>query len=91
MLIFQQGLNRPYFLIMIIQLKGGTHAALSKANPILADREIMAEVDTGKIKIGDGKMEWNSLPYSGGIERPLGNDGKFYAMKNGEWVEISND
>ena len=75
---------------MIVQLRGGTHAALNKANPVPADREIMVEADTGKIKIGDGRTVWNSLPYSGGIEKPA-DDGKFYAMKNGEWVELKND
>ena len=76
---------------MIIQLRGGTYAALNKANPVPADREIMVEADTVKIKIGDGRTKWNSLPYSGGIEAPPDNDGKFYAMKDGGWVEISND
>ena len=74
-----------------IQLHGGTAANLTTANPLSARREIVVEVDTGRIKVGDGIRKWNELPYLGGIERPLGNDGKFYAMKNGEWVEISND
>ena len=76
---------------MIIQVRGGTHAALNSVNPVLADREIMVETDTGKIKIGDGRTKWSSLPYSGGIEVPPADDGKFYAMKNGGWVEIKND
>lgn len=34
-----------------------------KANPVLLRGEIGFEEDNGKIKIGDGKTRWNSLPY----------------------------
>lgn len=50
----------------VIQLRGGTADALSEVNPLLERREIMCEVDTGRIKVGDGTHTWNDLPYSGG-------------------------
>ena len=50
----------------VIQLRGGTALALSTENPLLARREIVVEVDTGKIKIGNGTDSWNALPYVGG-------------------------
>jgi hyaluronoglucosaminidase len=34
------------------------------ANTILDELEIARETDTDKFKIGDGKTEWNYLPYS---------------------------
>lgn len=34
------------------------------ANPILAEREIGYESNTGQYKIGDGTTSWNSLPYA---------------------------
>lgn len=50
----------------VIQLRGGTAAVLAAENPLLARREIVVEVDTGKIKIGNGTDSWNALPYVGG-------------------------
>ena len=49
-----------------VSLRGGTAEALSTENPYVARREIVVEVDTGKIKIGNGTNQYNSLPYSGG-------------------------
>lgn len=49
----------------VIQLRGGTAAALSAENPILACREVAVEYDTGKAKVGNGTDDWNSLPYVG--------------------------
>ena len=68
-----------------IQLRGGTYAALSSQNPFLAVREIMIEIDTGKIKVGDGLTYWNSLPYV--APAMPGNDNKVYVLKNGAYVE----
>ena len=48
------------------QLRGGTAADWTAANPVLASREPGAETDTGKLKIGDGSTAWSSLPYVGG-------------------------
>ena len=72
----------------VIQLRGGLSSVLKKVNPLPARRELMVEIDTGKIKVGDGTHRWNELTYSGnGISVPP-NDGKVYSMKNGAWIEV---
>ena len=48
-----------------IQIKRGTAAALTSANPALAAGEPCIESDTGGLKIGDGATAWNSLAYAG--------------------------
>ena len=72
-----------------IKLRGGTYTALSTANPLLAAREIMVEVDTGKIKVGDGVHNWNDLSYAGGGMDWPENDDKVYVIKNGAFVEVT--
>lgn len=49
----------------LIQIRKGTAAQWTAANPILAEGELGLETDTGKIKGGNGTDTWNSLPYSG--------------------------
>jgi len=46
-----------------IQLRRGTAAQWTSANTLLAQGEIGLEYDTGKIKVGDGTLAWNSLAY----------------------------
>lgn len=46
-----------------IQLRRGTAAEWSSANPILADGEEGHETNTGKRKIGNGTQAWNDLSY----------------------------
>lgn len=46
-----------------IQQCAGTAAALAATNPVVPDRQIVVETDTGRTKIGDGTTAWNSLPY----------------------------
>lgn len=48
-----------------IQNKTGTAAAWTSANPILAKGEIGVEIDTAKMKVGDGVTVYNNLPYLG--------------------------
>jgi hypothetical protein len=48
----------------LIQLRGGTAAAWTAANPILAEREMGIETDTWLYKIGDGVTNWVSLAYT---------------------------
>jgi hypothetical protein len=50
-----------------IQLRRGSAQEWSNVNPTLALGELGIEIDTGRIKIGDGVTTWNSLKY----ERPL--------------------
>jgi hypothetical protein len=47
----------------IIQVRGGTAAGAVSTNPILAQKELGYETDTGKLKIGDGATAYTSLPY----------------------------
>jgi hypothetical protein len=48
----------------LIQIRSGTAAAWSSANPILAAGEPGLESDTGKEKRGDGATAWTSLAYT---------------------------
>lgn len=48
---------------VVIQLKRGTAAAWTAANPVLADGELGRETDTGLYKFGDGVTAWNARPY----------------------------
>lgn len=50
----------------IFQLRRGTAAEWTSANPVLASGEQGYETDTRKIKIGDGTSAWNALPYFAG-------------------------
>jgi hypothetical protein len=47
-----------------IQIRRGTAASWTSANPTLASGEFGYETDTGKAKIGNGSTAWNSLAYS---------------------------
>ena len=46
-----------------IQVRRGTAAQWTSANPTLAAGEIGLESDTRKIKFGDGSTAWSSLNY----------------------------
>lgn len=46
-----------------IQLRRGTAAAWTAANPTLAQGEFGVETDTYKLKLGNGSSAWNSLGY----------------------------
>lgn len=48
----------------LIQLRRGTAAAWTSANPTLSTGEIGFESDTGKFKVGSASTAWNSLAYS---------------------------
>lgn len=47
-----------------IQLRRGTSAQWTAANPVLADGEMGFETDSGKIKIGNGIVAWTQLQYA---------------------------
>lgn len=55
----------------LIQMRRGTAAQWTAANPILELAEIGIETDTDQFKIGDGTTEWDNLSY-GGIQGPTG-------------------
>jgi hypothetical protein len=46
-----------------LQLRKGTAAQWTSANPVLLSGEVGYETDTGKQKIGDGATAWASLAY----------------------------
>ena len=48
-----------------IQLRRGTAAQWTAANPTLAQGELAMETDTYKFKVGTGSTAWNSLSYGG--------------------------
>lgn len=47
------------------QLRRGKSSAWTKNNPLLAAGEPGYELDTHKVKIGDGTSYWKDLPYIG--------------------------
>ena len=49
-----------------IQIRRDQSSRWSSINPLLADGEMGVELDTLKIKIGDGARNWNALPYVAG-------------------------
>ena len=46
-----------------IQLRGDSAANWTSVNPVLNQREVGVETDTGKAKVGDGVTAWASLAY----------------------------
>jgi len=50
-----------------IQFRRGTTAQWVSANPILGSGEMGYEINTRKIKIGDGALAWNDLEYVSGL------------------------
>lgn len=49
-----------------IQLRSGTAAEWTSANPVLLRGEAGVETDTYKFKVGNGTLAWNALPYASG-------------------------
>jgi hypothetical protein len=47
-----------------IQIRRNSSSCWSNINPILLSGEFGYEIDTGKIKVGNGIDNWNDLPYS---------------------------
>lgn len=54
-----------------IQLRNDAAATWVEKNPVLLKGEMGIEVDTGKIKIGDGAKSWKDLKYSGVDENAI--------------------
>ena len=53
--------------VRIVTVHQATASNWSSSNPILPADEIGLEVDTGKIKWGNGSSRWNSLSYASGV------------------------
>jgi hypothetical protein len=48
----------------VIQRRGDTAANWTTNNPVIPDRQLAYETDTGRHKWGDGSTAWSSLPYA---------------------------
>ena len=48
-----------------LEFRRDTASNWTAANPVLKAGEPGFEVDTGRLKIGNGTTPWNSLPYQG--------------------------
>ena len=48
------------------KVRRGQSQVWADINPILAEGEPGYELDTHRLKIGDGEKSWNELPYIGG-------------------------
>jgi hypothetical protein len=74
-----------------IQLRRDTAAAWYDENPKLSQGEPGVEIDTGKLKIGDGIALWRALPYVNSTDLPpdaqgyLANDG----VGNLSWINLT--
>lgn len=62
-----------------IQVRRGTAASWTSANPTLAAGEFGFETDTNKLKCGNGSTAWNSLAY-------LNNDGDITGVTAGTGI-----
>lgn len=62
-------------MAQIIQMRRGTAAEWTAANPLLAEGEQGVELDTHKWKVGDGLLRWGALPYVTGGPGPQGPQG----------------
>ena len=62
-------------MAQIIQMRRGSAAEWTAANPLMAEGEIGTELDTHKWKCGDGVLRWNALPYVSGGPGPQGPKG----------------
>lgn len=63
-------------------VRGGSAAALEARNEIPLARELVAQTDTGLLKLGDGVTRYNDLPYLGG------SSGAGWLRGNGEPGEV---
>lgn len=74
------------------QLRRGQKKVWEKNNPLLAAGEPGYELDTHKVKIGDGSSLWKDLPYVGEhniISYASRKD--FPAVGNGNYIYKAND
>jgi hypothetical protein len=75
-----------------IQLRRDTEEAWIEANPVLSQGEPGVEINTGKLKIGNGIALWNDLPYVNSTDLPP--DAEGYLINDGDgnlrWVNVIN-
>lgn len=78
-----------------IQLRRGTAASWTSANPVLASGEAGVETDTGLMKIGNGTSTWTQLNYINSytnvnINSQTGTTYSLVLSDAGKMIEISN-
>lgn len=66
----------------IFQLKRGTAARWAEVNPVLMQAEPGFEIDTGKLKIGNGTDKYLDLPYVGAGDISVSVDGLSLIVNN---------
>lgn len=66
-----------------IQLRRGQSAEWERVNPILKAGEPGFEIDTGRLKIGDGTFRYNDLEYVGNATITLEGDNQSIVVENG--------
>lgn len=54
---------------IVLQIRKGTKNEWEAANPLLESGEIGAELDTGRLKVGNGTQRWLDLAYADGDKR----------------------
>ena len=59
----------------IFQFKRGTAARWAEVNPVLMQAEPGFEIDTGKLKVGNGQDKYLDLPYVGAEDISIAADG----------------
>jgi hypothetical protein len=64
----------------IIRVKRGTRARWLMANPVLEKGEPGHEIDTARLKIGNGISRWTELPYISPVELENGGPVSFEDM-----------
>jgi Major tropism determinant N-terminal domain len=62
-------------MVSKIQIRRGSAAQWTAANPVLLLGELGLETDTRRIKAGDGTTSWSSLPYYTGTTGATGPTG----------------
>jgi hypothetical protein len=77
-----------------IQLRNGTAAQWTSANPTLAVGELGVETDTSRFKVGTGAAAWTSLSYVvgiGSLPSQTSNSGKYLTTDgtNTSWGTVS--
>ena len=75
-----------------IKIRRDTSSNWQSTNPVLEEGELGYELDTGRLKIGDGKTDWNNLPYVVGERVPKDFDFNNVASKehNHNLLDISD-
>lgn len=74
----------------LIQIRRGSSSDWLNQNPILDDGELGFEIDTNRLKIGNGEDNWNELSYIGSSEntiKVINNSG--YAFNKGQALYLS--